>query len=97
MAEDRIKRKELWSGLRNIKKKKIWIDAAQKLGLSTTCPSGGSSHIALRLPGFDRADIKGHIANVYDPIRKDVSEIIFKKLLDQGYEEDDIWKALGML
>ena len=41
--------------------------------------------------------MKGHISNVYDPMRKDISEAVFKDLLAKGYKEDDIWKALGML
>ena len=97
MAEDRIKHKELWQQLGNIKKKEVWIEAAKELGLNVTQPKGGSSHYALRLPGYENWDIKGFISNVYDPIRKDISESIFKKLLTKGYNEDDIWRALKML
>ena len=97
MAEDRVKRKDLWQGLGSIKKKKIWIKAAEKLGLRVTQPKGGSSHYALRLPGYENWDIKGHVSNIYDPMRRDVNEAVFKDLLDKGYNEDDIWKALGML
>lgn len=97
MAEDRIKRKDLWQQLGNIKKKNVWIKAAEELGLNVTQPKGGSSHYALRLPDYENWDIKGHISNVYDPIRKDISEAVFKKLLDKGYSEDDIWRALKML
>jgi hypothetical protein len=85
MAEERIERKDLW------------IKAAEALGLQITQPKGGSSHYALRLPGYEKWDMKGFISNVYDPVRKDISEAIFKDLLDKGYNEDHIWKALGML
>ncbi|OHA73668.1 MAG: hypothetical protein A2940_01785 [Candidatus Wildermuthbacteria bacterium RIFCSPLOWO2_01_FULL_48_29] len=97
MAEDRIERKALWQQLGNIKKKEDWIRAAGKLGLQVTQPKGGSSHYALRFPGYEKSDMKGFISNVYDPLRKDISEAVFKKLLDNGYSEDDIWKALKML
>lgn len=97
MAEERIQRKDLWNQLLKIKKKEVWIKAAEKLGLQVTQPKGGSSHYALRLPGYEIHDIKGHITNVYDPIRKDISEAVFKRLLDKGYKENDIWEALGFL
>ena len=97
MAEDRIQRKDLWQQLGNIKKKEIWINAAIDLGLKVTQPKGGSSHYALRFPDYENWDIKGFISNVYDPVRRDISEAIFKKLLDKGFLEDDIWKALRIL
>ncbi len=97
MAEHRIKRKELWEQIGCITKKEVWIEATKELGLNITQPKGGSSHYAIRLPGYENWDMKGYICNVYDPVRKDISESIFKKLLDKGYKEDDIWKALKML
>jgi hypothetical protein len=96
MAEHRIRNKGLWRRLANIKKKRVWTQAALALGLKVTRSSGGTSHIAIRLPGFEREDIKGLVATVYEPMRKDISERLFKKLLILGYDEDDIWKALGM-
>ena len=94
---NKIVRKDLWQQLNNIKKSKVWIMAAQELGLNVTQPKGGSSHYALRFPGYENWDIRGLICNVYDPVRKDISEAIFKKLIEKGYKEDDIWKALKML
>ena len=44
MAEKRIKNKELWKQIKKIKKKKVWIKAAEELGLQVTQPAGGSSH-----------------------------------------------------
>jgi len=96
MAEERVQRKDLWKRLGAIKKKKVWIKAAQSLGLEVTQPKGGGSHNAIRLPGFERSDMKGFICNVYNPVRRDMSESVFKKLLDNGLEEDAIWTALGM-
>ena len=97
MVEDRINHKDLWQQLGCIEKKIVWIEAAKKLGLNVTQPKGGSSHYAIRLPNYENWDIKGLIAIVYDPMRKDVNEIVFKKLLAKGCNEDDIWKALGIL
>jgi len=97
MAEDRVNHKEFWQKLCNIKKKEVWFKAVKKLGLNITQPKGGSSHYAIRLPHYENWDMKGFICNIYDPVRKDISEAIFKKLLKYGYKEDDIWKALGML
>ncbi len=97
MAENRIKRRDLWSRLDSIKKKEAWIKASEKPGLKVTKPKGGSSHYAIRRPNYENWDVKGLISVVYDPMRKDISETVFKKLLDHGYHEDDIWRALGML
>lgn len=97
MTEERIKRKELWKQLSKIKKKKVWIRAAWELGLEVTQPKGGSSHYVIRLPGYKKSDIKGVVSTVYDPVRRQVSEYIFKKLLDEGFEEDEIWRAIGFL
>ncbi|MDD2274366.1 MAG: hypothetical protein PHI91_01415 [Candidatus Pacebacteria bacterium] len=97
MADSRIKRNDLWPKLKNIKKREVWIKAAERLGLNVTQPKGGSSHYAIRLPKYNNHDIKGLISNVYNPVRKDISESIFKKLLDANYEEDEIWIALKFL
>lgn len=97
MAERRVRRKELWKQLPKIKKKKDWINAGVKLGLKVTQSKGGSSHYALRYPNYENWDIRGLVATIFDPVRKDMSESIFKQLLDKGYQEDDIWKALGWL
>ena len=97
MADKRIVREDLWNQLVNIQKKEVWIRAASELGLRVTMPKGGSSHVTIRFPGFENWDMKGVVSTVYDPMRKDISEAVFKKLLDKGYNEDDIWKALKLL
>ena len=97
MAENKIIRKELWAKLPSIKRKGVWIKVAEKLELKVTQPRGGSSHYAIRLQGFENWDIKGLVSNVYDPVRKDISENIFKALRHRGFKEDEIWKALKFL
>ncbi len=97
MAEQRIQRKNLWRQLSSIKRKGDWIKAAETLGLDVTQPKGGTSHHAIRLPGYEKNDVHGVVSTVYDPVRKDISEAIFKSLINHGYKEDDIWKALGFL
>lgn len=95
MVEERIQRKDLWRQLSKIKKKEDWIKAAGELGLQIT--RGSKHYAAIRLPGYEKYDIKGLISTIYDPVRKDISEKIFKRLLEKGYKEDDIWKVLGLL
>ena len=99
MSEDRITRKNLWQQLHNNNKRSDWIKAMQELGLKITQPSGGTSHShAVRLVGYEDTDIKGHLFNLYqETMRKDVCRINFKILLKNGFTEDQIFKALGML
>ncbi len=98
MSENKINRKNLWRQLSNVKRIKVWFTAVEKLGLTITQPKGGSSHYSIRFKGYENTDIKGFICTIYgNPVRKDVCEIVFKKLLDKGFKEDEIWKALRML
>lgn len=99
MSESRIIRKDLWRKLPNkAKKLKVWFSAVENLGLFVTQPQGGTSHYSIRLKGYENTDIKGLVVVIYgNPVRKDVCEIAFKKLLDKGFSEDNIWKALGMI
>lgn len=98
MSENRIIRKDLWKNLADAKKRKVWFAAVEELGLVITQPNGGSSHYAVRLKGYENTNVKGLVCVIYgDPVRKDVAEIIFKELLDKGFKEDEIWKALRML
>jgi hypothetical protein len=93
----KIARRGLWDSLGNIKGVRPWIDAAVKLGLTVTQPKGGSSHYSIRKAGFPAEDIRGLVATVYDGMGKQVNQEVFKKLLESGFEEDDIWQALGRL
>ena len=97
MSDDRIRHKDLWNSIGNLKGCSPWIDLAKKLGLSVTQPKGGSSHYSIRLPGSSAEGIEGLITTVHDGMWKDVHKKAFKRFLDSGFGEDDIWKGLGML
>lgn len=96
MADGLITRKDL---LRQIDKVSLndWIRAARELGFIVTQPSGGSSHYAIRRPGFDTSDFRGYITNVYEHLHKQDKPKVFRKLRMEGIEEDAIWKALRLL
>ncbi|HBB49510.1 TPA: hypothetical protein DEQ22_00075 [Candidatus Nomurabacteria bacterium] len=97
MSEDRIKRKELYKTLGKLKTKD-WLKAAENLYLKVTSPSGGTSHChSIRMPSIPVEDIRGLIATVYDGMSNQVHQKTFKKFLDFGFPEDQIWKALEML
>jgi hypothetical protein len=98
MSEDRIKRKNLWIGLNNIKTSDEWIRAANKLGLRTSKSTGGTSHSTIRDPNnMNNDDPKSLIATVQRNLYKQSNQGIFKQIINFGISEDDIWKALGML
>ena len=98
MSEERIKRKELYNSLGKIKPKD-WLKVAEKLLLTVTSPtSGGGSHChSIRVPSIPVTDIKGLITTIYEGMSKQVNQKVFKKFLDRGFTEDQLWKALGML
>ncbi len=96
MAEERIKRKDLWQKLQNLSAKD-WLKASERLNLIVTTPTKGSSHVAIRLPGYENTDVRGLVCTLYSGMRKDVHQIVFKCMLDKKFEEDVIWRALGML
>jgi hypothetical protein len=93
-----LRHKDLHQSLGNIKTAKQWLDAATKLGFSITRPRGGSSHSSIRKVHSKPEDgIQGLITTVYDGMGKQVNQKVFKKLLEYGVEEDDLWRALGMM
>lgn len=98
MAEDRIKRKNLWAGMNNVDQAD-WIRAAHKLGLRVVHATSGTSHtITLRDPrNVDDDDIRTLISTVQTNLYKQANQAIFKKVVDFGIEEDDIWRALKKL
>jgi len=99
MAEDRIQRKDLLKRLGNIKKED-WFRFAEANDLRITQPSKkGTSHFAIRRndPSIPDSDLRGLITTVYDGMSKQVNKIVFKRLLDCGFSEDDIWRGLGLL
>ena len=98
MAEERVKRKELWARLNNIKKPQEWINAAEALGLRIARSTGGTSHCTIRDPkNPNNDDPKSLIATIQKNLYKQVNQGIFKEFLKFGIPEDDIWKALKML
>ena len=99
MSESRIVNKKLWDSLGTIKDKGPWLKAAEKLGLKITRPSSGSSHCSIRNPDpkIPLHDVRGLIATVYDGMSRQVNGKVFKRFLDYGIKEDDLWRALEML
>ena len=98
MPEDRIKRKNLWVRLNSVKQPQQWIRAAEKLRLSVSSSSSGTSHVTIRDPNnLNREDISSLIATVQKNLYKQANQRIFKQILAFGKTEDDIWRALGML
>ena len=97
MAEDRIKRKELWKKLGNIKRQREWLDAAEKLGFLIASSSGGTSHTTIRDRKYPVTDTRGLVATVQSNLYDVVNKKYFKRFLDYGIEEDAIWRSLGML
>ena len=97
MAEERIRRKNLWSRLGNIKKQQEWLRAAEKLGLKVDGGGGKGSHWAIRNRDYPINDIRSLIATVPANLYKQANQNVFKQLLAAGLVEDDIWQALGML
>ena len=97
MSEDRIKRKELYKTLGKVKAKD-WLKAAENLYLLVTSPSGGTSHCHnIRMPSIPIEDIRGLVATIYEGMSNQVNQKTFKKFLDFGFTEDQVWKALEML
>jgi hypothetical protein len=96
MPEDRIQRKELWAQLGSIKENN-WLKVAEKLELLVTTSKGGTSHTVIRLPSIPVEDPRGIIATIYAHMSKQVQGKVFKRFLDFGFSEDDIWKGLGKL
>ena len=97
MAEERIKRKSWWKGLGNIKKKKDWLNAAEKLGFVVDGGGGKGSHWAIRNGKYPTNDIRSLVATIQSSLYKEANQKIFKHILDEGILEDDIWRALEML
>ena len=98
MSEDRIKRKNLWVSLNNIKTPQEWLKASEKLGLRTTRSTSGTSHCTIRDPkNLDNNDPKSLIATIQKNLYKQSNQRIFKQIIDFGIGEDDLWKALGMM
>lgn len=95
-SEFPVKRKDLWDSLGNLRKGD-WLKAGEKLELVSTVPTGGTSHVAIRKPGVPTEDIRGLVVTVYDGMSKQVNGKVFREFLKAGFEEDQMWRALGKL
>jgi len=102
MANEGIKRKDLWMGLNNVDQKD-WIKAAEELGLLIVKSNSGTSHyITFRDPKNPNLDdIRGLVTTVTPNCYKQANRSIFKAILKYVTEnsgaEDDIWRALRKL
>lgn len=65
-----------------------WINACLKLGLSVQEQAGKGSHVLVVHPQTSQKYTLQHNLHKFINIK------IFKKLLEWGFEEEDIWKAL---
>ncbi len=97
MAEERIKRKNLWSRLGNIKKQQEWLKAAERLNLIVAGGGGKGSHWAIRNSDYPINDIRSLVATIPANLYKQANQNVFKQLLADGIPEDKIWQALGLL
>ena len=96
MANERIQRRELWKRLNNIKQNE-WLKAGKRLDLIASSSSGKGSHGTLRDPKYSPDDIKSLVITIPKNLYKEMNHVIFTQLLDHGFIEDQIWKALKML
>ena len=65
-----------------------WKKACQKLGLLVETKSGKGSHILIKHPSTE------HKYTIQKNLHKFLNIKIFQKLLEWGFEEEAIWKAL---
>ncbi len=97
MNEELITRRDLAASFNNLDKQD-WQRAAERLGLIWSEKYGKGSHAVIRNPKYpDPADTKGLMATVSKKLFKSANQNIFKNLRRKGIEEDDIWRALGVL
>jgi len=68
---------------------KQWIKACRKLGLQIESKSGKGSHVLIKHPSI------GHKYTLQKSLHKFINIKIFKKLLEWGFEEEEIWSALS--
>ena len=69
-------------------KQKDWIRACRKLGLDVEIGRGKGSHCLIKHPRTNQKyTLQCHL-------HKFLNIKIFKKMLEWGFEEDDVWNAL---
>jgi len=65
-----------------------WRIACLRLGLEVKTKSGKGSHILVKHPRTE------HKYTIQKNLHKFINMKIFKKLLEWGFSEEDIWEAL---
>lgn len=70
-------------------KQSDWIKTCRRLGLNVETNRGKGSHCLIKHPKT------GHKYTIQRHLHKFINIKIFKKMLDWGFEEDDIWNALN--
>ncbi|MFH1412500.1 MAG: hypothetical protein ABIG10_00520 [bacterium] len=65
-----------------------WEKACLKLGLKIEAKSGKGSHVLVKHTKTN------HKYTIQKNLHKFINIKIFKKLLEWGFEEEDIWEAL---
>lgn len=65
-----------------------WQKACLKLGLKVETQHGKGSHILIKHPQTN------HKYTIQRELHKFINMKIFKKLLEWGFEEKDIWESL---
>jgi len=65
-----------------------WIKACTKLGLIVESKHGKGSHVLVKHPKTE------HKYTIQNNLHKFINMKIFKKMLEWGFEEEQIWDAL---
>jgi len=65
-----------------------WIRACHKLGLRVESNHGKGSHVLIKHPSDQRKYTLQH------HLHKTINIKIFKKLLEWGFSEEELWEAL---
>jgi len=68
---------------------KQWRKACKKLGLVIETKSGKGSHVLVKHPKFE------YKYTIQRNLHKFINIKIFKKLLEWGFDEEEIWDALS--
>lgn len=66
-----------------------WIKACRKLGLIVNCEFGKGSHARIEHPQT------GAKYTIQYNLHKFINIKIFKKMMEWGFEDEQIWEALG--
>lgn len=66
-----------------------WLRACSKLGLHVDCSRGKGSHCLIKHPQANKK------YTIQRKLHKFINLKIFKKMLEWGFEEKEIWDALN--